>query len=88
MKSVTVDYHFTLRKNVALKSAGWLAIAKNNLDQTTDCEAFTTASAGKKWCAQKVGRSRLTWEDSAHDIKTDKPTTFRCDYRGRMKVEG
>lgn len=60
-----LHYYFTVTKN-AEKGGAWLAefVAKDRegKPQKTGCSAWTTNAKAKKWCAEQIGRSRLTWE--------------------------
>jgi hypothetical protein len=60
-----LHYYFTVTKNKE-KGGAWLAefVAKDRLGATqkSNCSAWTTIAKAKKWCAEQIGRSRLTWE--------------------------
>lgn len=61
-------YALNVEKN-QVPQGGWLAWysvtggATGDLDPVPVYAAFTTASAGKRFLAHAVGRSRITWTD-------------------------
>jgi hypothetical protein len=73
-------YYFTVSKNVE-KSGAWLSefVAKDREGKITKqgCSAWTTSAKAKKWCAEQIGRGRLTWEITASNPENQKPTSMR-----------
>lgn len=61
-------YTLNVQKN-QVPQGGWLAWYSVTAGETSDLDsvpvyaAFTTASAGKRFLAHAVGRSRITWDD-------------------------
>lgn len=82
------NHKLEITKNTE-KSGGWLAehtkfIGDGSSGTTRVASAWTTAAAAKKWCATRIGRSRLTW-------KTDgsaKPTHFAATQSMRVTSNG
>lgn len=74
-----LHYYFTVAKN-AEKGGAWLAeyTAKDRegKSQKANCSAWTTSAKAKKWCAEQIGRSRLTWEVTSANPE-GKPLSMR-----------
>lgn len=69
------------------KSGGWLAehtrfIGDGTSGTSKVASAWTTAAAAKKWCAQRIGRSRLSWTTDG----SDKPLHFKATHSNRVSA--
>ena len=71
-------HHFKVIKNRE-KGGAWLASHTKTLgeDTSSNHSAWTTLTKAKKWCAEQIGRSRITWEFVSVD-DNEKPVSIKA----------
>lgn len=70
--------HFKVIKNRE-KGGAWLASHTKTIGEETSSthSAWTTLTKAKKWCAEQIGRSRITWEFVSVD-ENEKPMSIKA----------
>lgn len=62
MNDSTTTYSFSITQ----RARGiWLANWSEDRDGEEGWDAFSTLAAAKRWCADKIDRRRLPWEDNS-----------------------